>query len=77
MGEIIGAKDPDLGLAIVGYYLSLKKMNEVMTAKHRPVDYREAISTFKEHFDHLFTQNILYETHKVFISAFLLISMYE
>ena len=75
MGEIIGAKDPDLGLSIVGYYLSLKKMNEVMTAKHRPVDYREAISTFKEHFHHLYTQNILYETHKVFISAFLLISM--
>ena len=75
MGNIIGARDPDLGLSIVGYFLSLKRMNEVMTAKRRPVDFREAISTFKEHFHHLYTQNILYETHKVFISAFLLISM--
>ena len=41
-------------------------MNEVMTAKRLPADYRDAISNFKEHFDHLYKKNILYETHKVF-----------
>ena len=67
---MIGARDPDLGLSIVGYYLSLKKMNEVMTAKRLPADYRDAIATFADHFDHLFKKNILYETHKVFYCYF-------
>ena len=45
-------------------------MNEVMTAKRLPADYRDAIATFADHFDHLFKKNILYETHKVFYCYF-------
>ena len=51
LGSIIGARDPNLGLSIVGYYLSLKKMNKVMTTMRLMADFRNATATFKDYFE--------------------------